>query len=177
MKNLLWFLVGLLISGVIGVGSAHAGYYATVTSSNAGSVYAAVGQSSACYLTPSMALSAMRKQDGTTFITSLSLSDAAGYITSPAANWTASVGTCTASPAVTSFPTFLAGSSDPAITADGMVNAGGGGTCSTESWLSGLTPEQGSQIAGSILLIWALAWVFRQLVWALKHIDDYKETS
>jgi hypothetical protein len=40
-----------------------------------------------------------------------------------------------------------------------------------------ITAEQGAQIAGSILLLWALAWVFRQVAQFLKTFDEEKHDA
>jgi len=38
-------------------------------------------------------------------------------------------------------------------------------------WITDLSPEQGGQIAGAILAIWALGWAFRTAIRALKTVD------
>ena len=45
----------------------------------------------------------------------------------------------------------------------------------SQSSLWGLTPEQGSQIAGAILLVWGIAFVFRLLIRALSVGDNLTE--
>ncbi|WP_240794622.1 hypothetical protein [Azoarcus sp. DD4] len=40
-----------------------------------------------------------------------------------------------------------------------------------------LTPEQGSEVAGSILALWALAYVFRLLIRTLKTVDEKESES
>lgn len=40
-----------------------------------------------------------------------------------------------------------------------------------------LTPEQGSQIGASILLVWAVAFSFRMIVRALSTVDSEEKTT
>lgn len=42
----------------------------------------------------------------------------------------------------------------------------------TESPLLQMTPEQGSEVAGAMLLVLAAAYAIRLCVWALKSIDE-----
>lgn len=39
-----------------------------------------------------------------------------------------------------------------------------------------ITPAQGAEIGGSILLIWAIAWAFRMVVRSIVIVDERNET-
>jgi len=38
-----------------------------------------------------------------------------------------------------------------------------------------LTPAEGAQIAGAVLLVWAIGWVFRQLVLLIRQSGEQPE--
>lgn len=106
MRNLLWFLVGLLISGVIGISSARAAECAYWYSNTS-----------------------LRR--------------------------------------VVPTPTDM--SQCPLI----LMSPAEVGQQSSELWL--MTPEQGAQVAGAILLLWAIAWVFRQFIGMLRTSTNEPE--
>lgn len=105
---------------------ARAGYYATIGASNYSPVV--VGRSSGCLLTAGMAI--QNASNVTTSITSIDMTAhtfGAYYANTPSSNWSGTVGTCTASPAGGTVPTYLGGVSEPAYVDGGIATGGGGG--------------------------------------------------
>jgi hypothetical protein len=47
----------------------------------------------------------------------------------------------------------------------------------TQFPLWSLSPEQGSEIAGAILIVWAIAYAIRQVARALSHIDENSQSE
>lgn len=121
-----WVAYALLLIGVLGfVGKSYAGYYATISTSNYSPVV--VGRSSSCMLTAGMAIQSA--SNVTTSITSIDMTAhtfSAYYANSPSSSWTGVVGTCTASAAGGSVPTYVGGVSEPAYVSGGIGTGGGG---------------------------------------------------
>jgi hypothetical protein len=166
------FFFGFVLA--ISAGIVSAGYYVTGIGGST-----KVGNSTSCYLTPSMAANALYSPGGYPVLTSLSLENGAGYF-SGASHITFSFGVtaCTAAPLATALPIFLGGVHDPIITS-GSYGSGGsssGGSCAqSDLWM--LSPEEGSQIAGGVLLLWAIGWAFRSLIHVVKHSDLERSES
>lgn len=113
------------------MGTAQAGYFATVTAKGYYTVLN-VGQSTACYLTPSMAISAA-VSNGATTVTALDATAqtwAAYYSTQSGNQAAGTFGACTASPSVASIPNFTGGVSDPAISGTSVLSGSSGSSSS-----------------------------------------------
>ncbi len=114
---------------------AWAGYYAVITSSNS-SQYAAVGVTSTCYLTPSMAINWFGVRQGQVLTVTAMASDASTFSASFSNGsyiLSGTVGICSASPAVGGLPQFLGGLSDPAISGNSVLSGSSGSSGSSSS--------------------------------------------
>lgn len=130
------------------VGSAQAGYFATVTQIVTPESQLQLGANSACYLTPSMAIAGLAGLAGGQPAFVESIDSASGtfaayyYQQSPIRRFTGTFSTCVANPAVTAFPTFIGGATDPALQG-GSVLAGsssGGGSSGSVTGTVTMTP-------------------------------------
>lgn len=121
-----WVGYAVLLIGLFGfVCKSYAGYYATISTSNYAQVV--VGRSSSCMLTAGMAIQSA--SNVTTSITSIDMTShafSAYYANSPSSSWTGVVGTCTASAAGGSVPTYVGSVSEPAYVSGGIGTGGGG---------------------------------------------------
>lgn len=130
------------------VGSAQAGYYATVTSLVTPFAGLAVGVNSSCYLTPSMAIAGLAALGGgsSAFVKSIDSASATFeayyYDVSPARLFGGTFSSCVANPSVTALPTFIGGATDPAIQGGSVLtgSGGAGGATGTVTGTVTMTP-------------------------------------
>lgn len=142
------------------VGSAQAGYFATVTSVVTPYSQLVVGANSACYLTPSMAIAGLAAMAGgqPAFVESIDSSTGtfAAFYYQQAADrrFSGTFSTCVANPAVTAFPTFIGGATDPALQSGSVLSgsspggsSGGSGTVTGTVTMTPYVPSDSEKLA------------------------------
>lgn len=137
-RGLSWAVSAFLVImlSLLTLQSCYAGYYATVVSRSGNTTYGiAAGQSTGCYLTPSMAMSVaignspnITALDATAYTWS-GTDGTVGYFYYTVFSGT--FGLCSASPLTAALPNFIGGVSDPAISGNSVLSGSSSGAGSS----------------------------------------------
>lgn len=178
-----WFWLSysaVILAGLLYSVHSHAGYFARVTAFVPAMNYTsfALGAESGCYLTPSMAVSAL---SGTSYywrLTSIETNGMWSAIGDTGGGGTVSgtFGTCTAQPSVTFFPPMSGGVVDPAISGDSVLSGSGGSSGGSGVNLI-MSAAEAEPIAGAFLLLLAIAFGVRMIRRSMdidSHVSDEK---
>lgn len=165
---------------LLGAASAHAGYYATILSSNS-QTYWPVGRVSGCYLLPSMAGGYIGTYSG--IVPVVSAVDATAHTITFQfggwAVWSVSYADCTAIPAVTPLPSYLGNLADPAIS-NNSISGGSGGSGGVSTPIpvnvtvtaspATVEPVQPERAVADASALFGIGIGFLFLIWAGKRI-------